>query len=111
MQEQYIKIDKQGGKHYFKDKEMTIWHREDGPAYESVDGIKTWCRNGKLHREDGPAFMEPEIGLYEWHWDGKELTEKQFNAKVRRMQREVVLTFDEIADKLGARADKLVIKK
>ena len=32
MTPQYIVINEFGTKHYYKDKEMTIFHREDGPA-------------------------------------------------------------------------------
>ena len=44
-----------GSKIYYKDKEMTIHHRHDGPAIEYVDGGKVWWVNGKQHRLDGPA--------------------------------------------------------
>ena len=37
-------------------------HREDGPAYQSIDGYKSYYINGKLHRLDGPAA--------EWDGDG-----------------------------------------
>ena len=56
MTPQYIRINEYGNKFYYKDREMTILHREDGPAYETTDGYKAWHINGKLHREDGPAM-------------------------------------------------------
>ena len=31
-------------------------HREDGPAFEHINGQKEWYVNGKLHRLDGPAL-------------------------------------------------------
>ena len=34
MTPQYIKINGNGSKFYYKDKEMTIFHREDGAAIE-----------------------------------------------------------------------------
>jgi hypothetical protein len=40
---------------YFKDKEMTILHREDGPAFIHANGMKVWYKDGEKHREDGPA--------------------------------------------------------
>ena len=43
------------GKFYFKDPEMTIQHREDGPAVEYANGSKLWFVNGVRHRLDGPA--------------------------------------------------------
>jgi hypothetical protein len=70
MDEQYIKIDGCGDKFYFKDREMTILHREDGPAIEEVSGSKFWCINDSLHREDGPA-VEWADGLKEWYLKGK----------------------------------------
>ena len=42
----YIEINEFNSKCYYKDREMTILHREDGPAYESVDGYKSWWLNG-----------------------------------------------------------------
>lgn len=44
---------------YYKDKECTILHREDGPAVECENGIKEWWVDGKLHRVDGPAVEMP----------------------------------------------------
>jgi hypothetical protein len=84
MTPQYIKINEFGTKFYYKDKEMKILHREDGPAYEGVDGDKCWFLNGL--------------------W----ITEKEFK---KRTAKEIVLTMDEIADKLGIDVSKLKIKK
>ena len=58
------------GKFYYKDPEMTILHREDGPAFEGVNGIKEWWVSGKLHRLDGPA-VEHADGHKEWWVKGK----------------------------------------
>ncbi len=105
MQEQYIFIDERGDKHYYKDKDMRIlhrldgpaierakgskeWyvddklHRLDGPAIEYADGSKEWCVAGKLHRLDGPALESACGQRIEWWVSGKELTEKQFNAMI-----------------------------
>ena len=60
MKEQFIHIDSSGNKFYYKDKAMTIFHREDGPAIEFADGTKLW-------------FI-----------DGKELSEEKFNATVNK---------------------------
>jgi len=68
MNEQYIKIDKDGHKVYYKDREMTILHREDGPAIEFADGSKYWYMNGKCHREDGPA-IEFADGSKHWYFN------------------------------------------
>jgi hypothetical protein len=84
MTPQYIYINEFGIKHYYKDKAMTIRHREDGPAYEYVDGYN------------------------EWYLNGVEYTEEEFK---KRTAKEVVLTMDEIADKLGIDVSKLKIAK
>ena len=130
MTPQYIKIDEFGTKHYYKNKEMTIFHREDGPALEYTDGTKAWYLNGKLHREDGPALdhtsgskfwylngklhredgaaIEYADGGKAWWLNGARYTEEEFNKKTAK---EIVLTMDEIADKLGIDVGKLKIKK
>ena len=130
MTPQYIYIDKSGNKFYYKDKEMTIlhredapaiewstggksWflngkrHREDAPAIESSNGSKAWYLNGKRHREDGPA-AEYADGSKFWYLNGKQLTEEEFK---KRTAKEIVLTMDEIAAKLGVDVSKLKIKK
>jgi hypothetical protein len=70
MTPQYIKINEDGDKTYWKNKEMTILHREDGPAIEWVDGYKAWYLNGNPHREDGPAVEHPN-GAKNWYKHGK----------------------------------------
>jgi hypothetical protein len=128
--EQFIHIDKSGFKFYYSDREMTILHREDGPAYECAGGAKVWYLNGKCHREDGPAIecasgskvwylngkyhredgpaIEYDNGNKWWYINGKELTEEEFNA---RMNPVTELTLDEIASKFGVSVSKLKIKK
>ena len=42
------------------------YHREDGPAIESVAGNKFWFINGEYHRTDGPELnmlMVPKNGI------------------------------------------------
>lgn len=70
MSEQYISKDIGGAKHYFKNEEMCILHREDGPAVEFPDGSKSWYINNMLHREDGPA-IESINGPKHWFVYGK----------------------------------------
>jgi hypothetical protein len=131
MTPQYIEINKFGSKFYYKDKAMKILHREDGPAYETVDGYKGWYFNGKLHREDGPAVeyasgykawflngkrhredgpaIEYSDGMTKaWWFEGKKYTEEEFK---KRTAKETVLTMDEIAERLGIDVSKLKIKK
>ena len=116
MQEQFIRIDKYGTKHYYSDREMEILHREDGPAFEYADGgkmwyindvphFKMWYINGKCHREDGPA-VEYANGYKVWYVNDKRLTEEEFNARMNPVE----LTLDEIAKKFGVCVDKLKIK-
>lgn len=106
--EQFIRIDEDGDKFYYSDREMKIRHREDGPAVEWSDGSKSWWLNGKYHREDGPA-VEWAHGDKEWWVDDKRLTEDEFNARMNPA--DVELTLDEIAEKFGVSVDKLKIKK
>ena len=70
QKKQYIRVNENGNKFYFADREMTILHREDGPAAEYASGSKEWFINGKLHREDGPA-AEWADGSKEWRLNGK----------------------------------------
>jgi hypothetical protein len=56
-------------KYYYKDKDRTIRHRIDGPAFEYADGFKAWYVNGKRHRLDGPA-IEYTGGDKAWYVDG-----------------------------------------
>jgi hypothetical protein len=83
--EQFIRINKGGSKFYYSDRKMTTTtlHREDGPAYEDVDGNKSWFLNGE------------------------ELTEAEFNARMNPVE----LTLDEIASKFGVSVEQLKIKK
>jgi hypothetical protein len=72
MTTKYI-IKNDDGIFYYKDKEMTIRHREDGPACEYSDGGKAWWLNDQLHREDGPAIEEIN-GYKYWFLNSKEVT-------------------------------------
>jgi hypothetical protein len=126
----YIIINEYGNKYYYKDKAMTILHREDGPAIELAGGGKAWYINGKHHREDGPAVelaggdkswyingkrhrkdgpaIEDADGHKEWYVDGVKHDEREFLLKTAK---EIVLTIDEIASKFGIEVSKLKIQK
>ena len=106
--EQFIHIGKDGNKRYYSDHEMTIYHREDGPAIEHADAYKSWWLNGELHREDGPAIEYADGRNPEWYLNGKHLFEEEFNA---RMNPVTELTLDEIAAKFGVSVEQLKIKK
>ncbi len=84
MTPQYILINEFGSKYYHKDKEMTILHREDGPAVEWTNGVKYWYLNDVSY------------------------TEEEFK---KRTAKEITLTLDEIAERLGIDVSKLKIKK
>ena len=60
-------VDTYGTKRGYKNGKL---HREDGPAFEGVDGSKWWCLNGKSHREDGPAIIWAD-GTKAWWLDDK----------------------------------------
>jgi hypothetical protein len=70
MREQFIHIDEYGHKHYYSDRKMRIFHREDGPAIECANGGTEWYINGKRHREDGPA-IEYTNGSKSWYINDK----------------------------------------
>ena len=72
---------------YYKDKEMTILHREDGPAIEGDDGVyKAWYLNGERHRMGGPAIEWPD-GRNSWYVDGEFIFIIDNNGKVtKRME-------------------------
>ena len=107
MKAQYIEIDQCGHTIYYSDREMMVFHREDGPAFVSSSGTKSWWVNGKRHREDGPA-IEYVNGHKEWYLNGEFVSESEHK---RRTAKEIVLTFDEIAAKFGISVEQLKIKK
>jgi hypothetical protein len=130
MTPQYIKIDEDGDEFYYKDRAMTIRHREDGPAISYRDGAKLWYLNGQPHREDGPAVehrsgakywykhgkrhredgpaVEYCSGEKSWYLNGVIFSEQEF---LKRTAKEIILTMDEIAAKFGVDVSKLKISK
>lgn len=106
-QAQYIEINELGDKFYYKDREMKILHRLDGPAVELSNGIKFWYVNGEAHRLDGPAVEYPN-GCKSWYINGEKLSEEEFRWWTAP---EVVVTLDEIASKFGVDVSKLKIVK
>ena len=75
MKSQYIEIKENGDKYYYSNKEMTVCHREDGPAFVGATGTKAWYINNNLHRIDGPA-IEYANGIVEWYLNNDWLTEE-----------------------------------
>ena len=82
MTKSYIKKD-QYATSYFKDQSCTLFHREDGPAYETINGYKEWCLDGYTHREDGPAIEYPN-GDKSWYLNGKICSEKEHEVLTKR---------------------------
>jgi len=58
------------------------YHRTGGPAIQHDDGTKCWYQNGQRHRTDGPAIEYPN-GTKSWFINGEELTEAEFNQRVK----------------------------
>ena len=83
MAKQY-KRKNQFGTLYYKDPEMKIRHRTDGPAVEDVDGHKEWWVNGVLHRLDGPA-VELMNGDKVWYVNGEYIFETDVRGKMYRL--------------------------
>ena len=62
-------IDREDAKRYYI-KGTNILHRDDGPAFEDVNGDKYWYQYGKFHRIDGPA-VEFLCDYKEWYQYGR----------------------------------------
>lgn len=108
MQEkQYIYINEDGSKYYYKDKEMTIRHRSNGPAVEYSNGTKSWIVDNELHRLDGPA-VEYSCGLRSWYVRGKLVSAKEFAILTAPT---LELTLDDIAAKFCVDVCKIKIVK
>ena len=68
---QYIQINPDGTKQYFSDKNLSIHHREDGPAIEWGEGwiVRPFCNND-WSKDD----------LYCWYINGKRVTKEEHYA-------------------------------
>ena len=62
-------------------------HREDGPAVECPHGYNEWYLNGELHREDGPA-MDYSNGFEKWYLNGIEYSKEEFNKKIAEINKD-----------------------
>ena len=78
----YVTVDDAGNVRWHKDAKCDILHRENGPAVEWANGVRSWYQNGKRHRTDGPAVEYP-TGSKSWYINGEELTEAEFNQRVK----------------------------
>jgi hypothetical protein len=70
MTTQYI-LKNNDGTFYYKDREMRVLHREDGPAAEWANGSKYWYLNGTYHRVDGSAVEDIYSASKHWYLHGK----------------------------------------
>jgi hypothetical protein len=78
-----------GSTRYYKDKAMTIAHREDGPAIVYNGGVETWMRNGFVHRMDGPAYV-PRKNPYSvptWYINGVNISRSVLRVKLTDLQK------------------------
>lgn len=58
MEEQYVR-EVDFNKYYYKEKELTTLHREDGPAVEREDGGFEWYLNGaRISSEEFSLFKQ-----------------------------------------------------
>ena len=91
-----VKVYANGTKRWYLNDEL---HREDGPAIERANGDKHWYLNGERHREDGPA-VELADGTKYWLLNGNELTEAEFNKKLKKPCNNKVVEIDGIKYRL-----------
>lgn len=75
-----VTVDEYGTIEWYNEKDEL--HREDGPAVERDNGVKSWYKNDKRHREDGPA-IEYSNGNKVWYINGEKLTEEEFNNRTK----------------------------
>ena len=59
-------------------------HRVHGPALIFSNGDAWWYQNGQLHREDGAAVIYSN-GLQRWLLNCKELTQYEFNERIKSL--------------------------
>ena len=81
MTTQYI-LKNNDGTFYFKDKEMTIRHREDGPAIEYANGKKEWYLQGSKYCETEHQKLTgkvPTISI-----EGKTFTLEELKELIRK---------------------------
>ena len=101
----YVTVDDLGNSRWYKDAKCKVLHRENGPAVDCTNGHKEWWQNGQRHRTDGPAIewrdgdkrwyqngqrhridgpaVEWANGRKEWYINDVEITEAEFNQRVK----------------------------
>jgi hypothetical protein len=85
MKAQYIEIDEYENKTYYSDKEMSILHREDGPAVERNNGNKGWYLNGRLYSEE--EFNKKMNRAKTININGKEFTVEELNSLIASVEK------------------------
>jgi hypothetical protein len=74
------------------------YHRLDGPAIETLTGVKEWRVNGNLHRIDGPAFSNGVVN--HWYYNGNRIianNQKEFDLKIDEIRaRKVIMEISEL---------------
>ena len=76
-----IEVDISGTRRYYNAANQL--HRDEGPAIEWRNGTKSWFQYGIRHRTDGAA-IEYSDGDKAWYINGEELTEDEFNQRVKK---------------------------
>ena len=61
-------------------------HREDGPAYESSNGIRTWFKNGMCHRDDGPAIIHKD-GSYSYYLNDQRYSKEEYWEEIEKIKK------------------------
>jgi hypothetical protein len=109
MKPQYIYINEEGDKFFFKDKKMTKLHREDGPAikFQDHDRAEVWYKDGKRHREDGPAIFYGNGDAYHYLNDVY-VSPAEFKKRTAPV---VELTLEDIAKLAGVSVEEIKIVK
>ena len=75
-----IEVDARGTRRYYNSADQL--HRTNGPAVEWSNGTMSWYQNGLRHRIDGAAieYLDSDKA---WYINGEELTEDEFNQRVK----------------------------
>lgn len=79
------RLDSAGNKYWWDD-DYVGFHKEDGPAYEHINGDKSWYFKGKRHREDGPAVIWLNGNKLEWWYNGERIdckTQEEFERIIK----------------------------
>lgn len=97
MQKYYVQVTSNGTTYWHSDPGCKIFHRENGPAFESASGTKAYYQNDKLHRLDGPAVIFSN-GDEEYWVDGVQYTKESFLKKTNPFKE---LTVADIENLLG----------